>query len=100
MRAKITAGSWTVPQNLTGSDDWANGVVVMGGYSGKALIADCRGMASRDEQVANAKAIACLPELIEALRECEQYLGDLPAADREARRLHQLLITLMARGLR
>jgi hypothetical protein len=100
LRRAITAGRWSVPQNLSGSDDWANGVVVMGGFTGKALIADCRGMASRDEQLANAKAIACLPELIEALAACEQYLGDLPAADREARRLHQSLVTLMSRGLR
>jgi hypothetical protein len=96
----MTVGKWRVPQDLGGSDDWANGVVVLGGIGGKTLIADCRGTVSRDEQLANAKAIACLPELIEALVECESYLGDRPAADREARALHQSLVMLMGRGLR
>jgi hypothetical protein len=96
----MTPGRWRVPQDLAGSDDWANGVTVMGGIGGKTLIADCRGAVSRNEQLANARAIACLPELIEALAECEQYLGDLPASDRDARRLHQLLVSLIGRGLR
>ncbi len=100
MKALLTPGKWRVPQNLSGSDDWANGVVVMGGIGGKTLIADCRGTVSREEQLANARAIAALPELIEALAECEAYLGDRPASDKDARALHQVLTMLMGRGLR
>ncbi len=100
MKARMTVGKWRVPSDLTGADDWANGVVVMGGFQGKTLVADCRGMVPRDEQLANAKAVACLPDLIDCLRECEQYLGDRPSTDREARALHQALVMLMGRGLR
>lgn len=96
----MTVGKWYVPQDMSGSDDWANGVVVMGGFQGKTLIADCRGTVSREEQLANAKAVAALPDLIDCLREVENYLGDRPATDREARALHQAVVMLMSRGLR
>lgn len=105
MRERITAGEWRVPQDLHGSDDWANGVTVLCHQPGDArsegrLIVDCRGQVPRAEQVANARAIAALPELIEALAEVEGYLGDRPQADRDAMRLHAAVAALMARGLR
>lgn len=100
MKATMTPGRWKVPQDLSGGDDWANGVTVIGGLNGRTLIADCRGTVSRAEQLANARAIAALPELIETIRECERYLGDRPSSDREARALHQAVVMLMGRGLR
>ena len=97
MRERITAGSWRVPNDLRAGDDWANGVTVL--CQGR-LIADCRGQVPRSEQLANARAIASLPELLEALAEVESYLGDRPQADRDAMRLHQAVASLMSRGLR
>ena len=95
---EITPGRWRVPQDLTGSDDWANGVVVMGGIGGRTLIADCRGTVPRAEQIANARAVAALPDLIECLAEVEQYLGDLPSRDKEAMQLHRRIVAVIGRS--
>lgn len=97
MRRDLTSGQWRVPTDLTGSDDWANGVVVMGGIGGKTLIADCRGNVPRDEQVGNARMIAAIPDFLELLHECERYLGDQPSSDRSAMQLHRRVVAVINR---
>lgn len=98
MRRDLTAGAWRVPQDLRGSDDWANGVTVLGGPSGKALIADCRGTVPRNEQLGNARLIARLPDLLELLHDCETFLGDRPSSDKAAMALHRRIVAVIGRG--
>jgi len=98
MKRDITPGTWRVPLAMAGADQWANGVCVMGGITGKELIADCRGTVSRSEQVANARAVASIPALLELLHECEQHLGDLPSSDKQAMMLHRRIVAVIGRG--
>lgn len=97
MRRDLTPGQWRVATDLTGSDDWANGVTVLGGLGGKTLIADCRGMVSRDEQLGNARMVAAIPAMLELLHECEAYLGDRPSSDREAMQMHRRIVAVIGR---
>ena len=83
---------------IAGQDEWANGVTVLGGIDGKQLIADCRGTVTRSEQVANARAVANIPALLELLHECETYLGDLPSSDRQAMQLHRRIVAVIGKG--
>ena len=98
MKRELTPGHWRVSQNLTGADEWANGVTVMGGVDGKQLIADCRGTVPRAEQLANARMVAAIPVLVELLHECELLLGDLPSSDKEAMMLHRRIVAVIGRG--
>lgn len=97
MKIDITAGRWRVPEDLTGSDGWANGVTVLN--QGR-LIADCRGQVSEAEQRANAKLCAASPDMLELLREAEVYLGDRPNTDRAAMGLHRRIVAMLGGGLR
>lgn len=97
MRLDITPGRWRVPDDLGGSDAWANGVTVLN--QGR-LIADCRGQVSEHEQRANAKLCAASPDMLDLLREAEIYLGDRPNTDRDAMRLHRRIVAMLGGGLR
>jgi hypothetical protein len=97
MKIDITAGRWRVPDDLTGSDTWANGVTVL--TQGR-LVADCRGQVPEAEQRANARAIAAVPAMLELLHEAEIYLGDQPNTDRAAMRLHRHIVAMLGGGLR
>jgi hypothetical protein len=97
MKIQITPGRWRVPDDLGGSDAWANGVTVLN--QGR-LIADCRGQVSEPEQRANAKLCASAPDMLELLREAEVYLGDRPQSDKAAMGLHRRIIAMLGGGLR
>lgn len=97
-RRELTVGHWRVPQDLTGPDAWGNGVIVLGGISGRDLIADCRGTVPRAEQLGNARMVASIPALLELLHECELLLGDLPSSDKQAMMLHRRIIAVIGSG--
>jgi hypothetical protein len=94
----MTPGRWTVAQNLPGIDDAANGVTVCGGIGDRVRVADCRGDVPRVQQLANARAVASLPRLLDVLQEVEQYLGDRPQSDRVAMALHRYVVELIGKG--
>ena len=98
MKRDLTPGHWRVPHDLTGTDEWGNGVVVLGGIDGRQLIADCRGTVPRAEQLGNARMVASIPALLELLHETELYLGDQPNSDREAMQLHRRVVAVIGRG--
>jgi len=88
----MTPGPWSVGR-------------LMGGYCIKnhnqTIIAEMRGsqLPFATHRV-NAETIAFLPQLVETLKQCEGYFGDLPSADKDALRLHGRIVrTLNAVGV-
>jgi hypothetical protein len=88
-----TLGDWRVARDLVEEEAEANGRVVV---CGSNLIADCRNdFLPEMEQRANAEACAVAKEAIGLLVEVESYLGDLPARDRAASKLHRAVVSLL-----
>lgn len=95
-RWEPTPGPWEVANGLAGELARHNGLVVVEAAGGRA-VADC---ANSDlplgEQRANARAVAALPELIEALTAAEDHIGDQQRSP-DADRLYRLIATALGR---
>jgi hypothetical protein len=91
-----TPGPWSVAQGLTGEHARHNGLVVVA--AGNVAVADCENDAlPLGETRSNARAVAALPEIIEALRAAEDHIGDQPRspdADRVYRQIASALALL------
>jgi len=88
-----------VPMDVSAVDADLAGLVVA---SGDVILADCRTTHLPDHVCrANARAIAALPRLIDALERVEDYFGDLPSKDKRAVQVYRTaLMALQEAGLR
>lgn len=98
MKRDLTPGRWRVPHELRGEEAAVNGVIVVGGIDGNTLVADCRGGVPRVEQLANARAVAAVKQMLDVLQAVEEYLGDRPQSDRAAMGLHRHVVDLIGKG--
>lgn len=91
-----TPGPWTVASGLTGEHARHNGLVVCETAGGKAVASCVNSDLPLGEQRANCRAVAALPELLDALHAAEDWIGDQPRS-RDADKVYKLIA--MALGL-
>jgi hypothetical protein len=91
-----TPGPWSVASGLTGEHAKLNGLAVFETTGGKAVASCANSDLPIGEQRANARAVAALPDLLEALHAAEDWIGDQPRS-RDADRVYKLIA--MALGL-
>lgn len=90
-----TPGPWQVASGLTGDQARHNGLVVTS--PGGVAVADCENDAlPLGEQRANARAVAAVPEIVEALVAAEDYIGDMQRSP-DADRLYRQIATALGR---
>jgi hypothetical protein len=85
-----------VASGLTGGQANLNGLVVCESAGGKAVASCVNSDLPLGEQRANCRAVAALPELLEALNAAEDWIGDQPR-NPDADRVYRLIA--MALGL-
>jgi hypothetical protein len=89
----MSGGFWFVPLDVAAVDADIAGLVVA---AGDTIIADCRTTHLPDHVCrANARAIAALPRLIDALERVEDYFGDLPSKDKRAVQVYRTALTAL-----
>lgn len=91
-----TAGPWEVASGLTGEHAKLNGLVACESAGGKAVASCVNSDLPLGEQRANCRAVAAIPELVEALHAAEDWIGDQPRSP-DADRVYRLIA--MALGL-
>lgn len=90
-----TPGPWSVAAGLTGHHAHHNGRLVVD-PSG-TVVADCENDSiPLGEQRANARAVAALPELLEALNAAEDWVGDQPRHP-DADRVYRMIANALGR---
>jgi hypothetical protein len=90
-----TPGPWEVASGLTGGQARHNGRVVADQHG--TAVADCENDALPiGEQRANARAVAALPELLEALSAAEDWIGDQPRSP-DADRVYRMIAHALGR---
>lgn len=98
-RLLLSQGIWYVATDLPAEQLDMAGLVVA--VDGKVL-ADCRNGHLPDHVCrANARAIAAVPHMIEALKRAEDYFGDQPQSDKQAMVIYRAaLAALQEAGVR
>jgi hypothetical protein len=90
-----TPGPWQVVAGLAGEQARHNGLTVID-PDGRA-VADCANSAlPLGEQRANCRAVAAIPEMLEALNAAEDYIGDMPR-NPDADRVYRLITMALGR---
>jgi hypothetical protein len=89
-----TPGPWTVAAGLTGREAQFNGLVVLDGES-RPVAACTSPELPLGEQRANARAVAAIPEIVEALVAAEDWIGDQPRSP-EADRVYRMIAMALA----
>jgi hypothetical protein len=84
-----------VASGLTGGQAALNGVVVCETAGGKAVASCVNSDLPLGEQRANCRAVAAVPELIEALHAAEDWIGDQPRSQ-DADRVYRLIAMALA----
>lgn len=95
-RWEPTPGPWEVAAGLTGEDAQHNGLVVFESAGGKAVASCVNSDLPLGEQRANCRAVAALPELLEALVQAEDWIGDQPRHP-DADRVYRMIANALAR---
>lgn len=95
-RWEPTPGPWEVAAGMTGEHAKLNGLVVIEGAGGRAVASCVNSDLPLGEQRANARAVAAVPEMVEALTLAEDYIGDMPR-NPDADRLYRLIASALGR---
>jgi hypothetical protein len=90
-----TPGPWAVVAGLAGEQARRNGLVVVD--ADDRVVADCANPAlPLGEQRANCRAVAALPDLLDALNAAEDLIGDMPR-NPDADRVYKLIAMALGR---